>query len=72
MNNGFKLAKKNTLDNYGDVIKKRVTLELNGNETKERLDSILKENGLEGRFEINEFMFWNPDMREYRTKTEPK
>lgn len=69
---GLKLADKNTLDNYGEVIKKRVTLELNSNDTKEQLDSILKANGLEGRFEINEFVFWNPDMREYRTKTEPK
>lgn len=72
LDNGLKLADKNTQDNYGDIIKKRVKLELNGNETKEQLDSILKGNGLEGRFEINEFVFWNPDRREYRTMTEPK
>lgn len=69
---GIKVAEQTTPNSYGDIIKKEIKIELNGNETDKQLKEILKDNGLCGDFEIKDFVFWNPDLREYRTKTNPE
>jgi len=71
-NEGIIVAEQTTPNSYGDIIKKVIKIELIGNETDEQLEGILKENGLNGKFEIKDFVFWNPDLREYRTLTKPE
>ncbi len=69
---GIKVAEQTTPNSYGDIIKRVVKIEFHGNETDEQLEEILKEKGLNGKFEIKDFVFWNPDLREYRTKSKPE
>lgn len=68
----IEIAEQTTLKNYGDIIAKTIKIELSGNESKEHLKKILTDNGIAGKFEISEFVFWNPDGRKYSTKSEPK
>ncbi len=69
---GVKVAEQMTPNSYGDIIKKEIKIELNGNESEKQLKDILRDNGLNGDFEIKDFVFWNPDSREYRTKSKPQ
>lgn len=70
----LELAKKNNLDNYGDIIKTQHEIHFVNCTNQVELEAEFGRIGLVPRVEVdaNQFAFWKPDEAEYSTKSAPK
>jgi hypothetical protein len=65
------LAYETTDEHYGDAKVKSFRIDFNENETEIEIQNKFDVLNLKGRIEISDFIFWNPDRREYKTISNP-
>ncbi len=73
VNDPLKYFKKNNEKHYGDVILKTYVLEFSDVSSDEDIKKVFKEASLRQYYEkTNNFLFWKPDKRKYKTQSKPK